>query len=455
MVLQTRSDARHFLYDHAEVGPSLGMYGVASVVAPTQMTDVKHFGNENFGPNHFSGRAKIILPNRNGNDQQKEAGELFPALGDLAHASPVDWTDTWNNEPWELVYGGTGDERQVTWDQLNDICKRALRRVLFFYWGPKGPWRDSAGRDNSDFSYGVDDWLASAAGLTIQPSSDPAHNESGFSSMLLTTDVTSGLYAYHLRGVPVQPGDKLFLAMNAIIVSGGPVTFQVWDYTANTWVQLLTSVLTATGEGARLHFGPRHFGVGSGTFKVNVRIGVGASSIVAVDSMPGHDPDEAYWKTPAWLTQNWRLQGLLEADYGRAIGNDVYGLRSKQYTAWMPNLDYTPENLEEDANPNAIQVMGPRTRGLPDKELWYAGQRQESDRVAFEDDSEVIHLDEDLYKAALLAEAALALEARDRRGPGGKWLSLYSRSEQLLEAQRVVRKQPAMRPQARRVRTAL
>jgi hypothetical protein len=327
--------------------------------------------------------------------------------------------------------------------------------VLFFYWGPKGPWLDASGRDNSDFSYGVDDWTASAAGLSISPSEDRAHNETGYGSMLLAS-TGAGLYAYHVRGISgIRPEDQWFLPANVIIVEGnGPVTWEIWNYTGNVWVSRLSSIASAQGEGARLHLEPQNFGVSAGVYKLNARIGVPSGTTVAVDCVPGHELHETYWKTPAWLTQNWRLQGLQEADYGRGLSDNTYSLRAKTYKAWEPNLDYTPENFEEDANPNALQLMEPR-RGLPAKELWYAGQRQMSDRVTFEDDYETIHVDEDIYKAALLAEAGRALESRDQLGPNGKWMRLVFENEVTLAAQKVVRRPPAVRPQATRVRTAL
>ena len=171
------------------------------------------------------------------------------------------------------------------------------------------------------------------------------------------------------------------------------------------------------------------------------------------DAFPNHYRNGLSWNTPAWCDANWKLSRLEEYSYTQNLVADADEARSRQYHSWQPRIDYTPENLAEDASPNHLQVLPPR-RSLPAKDLFYRGLRPVSDAYV-EGETNLTHGNDVMLYAAFAVEVLALLESRDHLGPQGRWLSLQRDYQTQVDTQRAARQQAAVAPQARHSVTAI
>lgn len=452
----TPRQARIKLYDHPVIGPSLGLYGTATSVTGSALTDATKLGTTSYGPNAFNGQATIVLPNQSGAEREKVAGAVTTA-GVLAPTSAA-WTGSYTNEPYEILWGA--GKRKLTIAQLVEAARLAMREVYFLYYAPVGFWRTAAGIDNSDFSEGVADWLASGASLSVTQSEDRAHCMFGFDSMLLVNSSGADRYVYHSIGKGVQPNDTYWSAVLARIVTGsGSLSVTWWDATSSlAGVTQIGQTLAGQGAGADLHFG-QQLAIPANCYRLNMRITVPDGMTVAIDSLPGHDMAGLWLTPPDWLTANFRLHSINDVTYGRDLSTGVELAGTRNPDAWKSRIDYLTQNGAEDARPGAVQVLkGPGRRitgSLPARDLLWAGLRQESDRCDFADESDVFYGSEDMYMAAYRWYVAQMLEARDQLGPNGKWQALMREERSTLDAQRIVRAEPVSVAMGTRRRTVV
>jgi hypothetical protein len=451
----TPRQARIKLYDHPVIGPHLGRYGTASSVSPTILVDTTELSSGGLGENSFKGQASIVLPGRSGTDREKSAGSLI--AGSLFHNEQVNWTSTFTNEPYEIIWGAS--KRRLGFQRLVEAGDLAMRRVYFRYAGPIGPWKNSDGDDNSDFSRGVNDWTPSGANLTIQASDDAAHNMTGFSSMLLTNVSGADRYVYHLYGVPVQPGTDLWSAVLLKAVSGsGTVAVSWWDATAAiAGSAQLGSTRTTVGAGAEVQLG-QQLGIPSNCYLLNMRITIPTGMVVAVDSLPGHDLRQSWFPIVDWARRGYHVGSIQEMEYGSPLRDGVQMLSSRHPRVWRKGIDYDLDNQDENARPNYIQVLGGPGRrvseggGLPAASLWLDGLRQESDRIDFTVESALFRGNEDLFMSAYRYEVANMLEGRDNAGEKGRWQRLMRTEEAVLASQRLVTERQFLSPVSAAVR---
>lgn len=439
----TPRQARIKLYDHPVIGPGLGFYGTATSISPSALTDVLKLGTGTFAPHTFDRLASVILPNRGGTEKEKTAGLLTVATGVLAPFPATNVWGTYTNEPYEIIWS-TG-RRRLTYANIAEAQRQAMREVYFLYYAPVGFWKDASGRDNSDFSYGVAEWLPSGTLLSINPDADTAHNISGFSSMLLVNTSGADRYVYHSLGKAVQPGDRYWAAALIKILSGtGAVSVSLWDATVSlAGATQIGQTLTAQGAGSEVHYG-QSITIPGNCYRLQMRITLATGVSAAVDALPGHDQNGASLPPPPWITSNSRLHSINEMHHGRDLRQGVQLANTADPRAWRHLIDYKVTNQAEAARPEGVQILrGPgrrfnRAELLPSADLWWAGLRQESDRVDFIDEGDVYNGNEDLYMAALRKHAAIALEARDALGPSGKWTALAHEEQITLDTQRIV-----------------
>lgn len=436
------SDIRNMGYIHDVIGPALGFRGTASALSGLSLTDPDNFG-ASYGANHFNQQYLIALPNRTGTDREKMAGRLTGSVLSLDDA--VAYLGSYPNEPYEAIKGGSGPEK-ITLDRLNNAAQSALRSIYF-------DTRECLSQLFDDGSFNSPDitsWTPSSGNpgdITIEKSADPAHNLPGGLYSVLANYVTSNRYFSASTPFGAQAGDSLWIAALPILLTWGTATLQVWDVTNN---RQIGQTLTVTGQGA-FHLGAS-FGIGSAPCQVNVRLGGSAGTLIAWDCLPNHNREGLTFLPPAWVDQNWKLHGIDVYSYGRDVSQGAQRASSGQPERWMPRVDYTTAHGSEDAQPGTVSVMKSVHRSMPSNDMFYVGQRRESDRSQLLSETDTINVDFDMMEAAFLELVCEMLEARDRLGPGGTWQMLEKDYESYVAAQRVAREAPAPQPrQERRV----
>lgn len=440
--------ARIKLYDHPVIGPHLGIYGTTTNVSTTAITDPVRLGAGSYGPNAFKGQATIILPSENGNAREKDAGALA-AGGVLSHnmGSGNNWSGAVPAaSPYEILWGS--GKRKVQFNHLVEAGRLAMRHVYFRYVAPIGPWKDSTGRDNSDFSQGID-WTASGGSLLVSASQDPGNNIVGFNSMLLANTSGADRYVYNNYGFAVYPGQTWYLAALLKVIAGsGTVVISWWDATATiAGATQIMETRSFVGPGLEAELGQK-ITIPAGCYKVQMRITLPTGMTVAVDSLPGHDLEASWLPTPDYVKHSYHLGDVQEWWYAREVATGAYLLQGRRPERWRFGVDYDLDPSEENQRPSHVQVLtGPGRRadwGLPSRSLWIDSLRQESDRTDFVGESSSYDGDEDLFMAAYRYEVAWMLEGRDNLGPSGRWARLAAQELVTLDAQRLVKQRSSL-----------
>lgn len=421
MTAFARPDIRHWFYK--KLGrDDLGWYGTAATISGTALTDALNLAGANEGDNLYDDGI-IYFPNETGNDVWKFAG--LHTAPTIAHASSLNWSGTLTakvNQPYEWMRGG------LTPDVFNECIRKGARDLVFETYTPLGDLFEDSDFADSD----TDSWVGSSADITIEKTTQQAYNRTGYRSLLLTHNA-SRVYATAAVPYACQPGDQLYFGALPIIAAtdshatGGPATFTVWDVTHN----VALDTVTFTGKT------PQHYGrvitMPPGCYAVNVRMGAAQGSIVAWDALPNHDLEAQRVTLPTGLDRGWKLLGFEQAGYGRNVATNVQNAHSRVYRAWKRLSDFSPENLNEDADPRSLQILHPD--GLPDADMWFHFRQRESERVTLEDETSSINVeDEEMLMAAVGVYLYDVLYQTDKQQ---RWRDLKDEAQMTVDAQKL------------------
>jgi len=427
----SRVEARHQLFDDGAIGPAVGWYGVATGSSVTVLTDPVKLASSLRGPTFFQGQGRVILPGRAATDRERDAGRVTQA-GELTLAGPALGSAVANGESYEFI------RRGLSWDRLNAAWAEALRHVYFETTTPVSQLL----RDGDLSGLESDAWLASSPDLTFSYSNASEHNDTGFQSLLVSYGGVSDTNTLSQAvGWGVQQGGQFYLAGLVKVLSGTAY----WEVLQLGNPTPLRDRVTLTADNQWVHVGGMYSPRSQGT--CNLVLGGTHGALVAWDAFPSHYREGLSWKAPGWLDANWKLSRLEEYHYARNLGADLNDARSRQYQSWQPRIDYTPENLAEEANPNRLQVLPPR-RSLPAHDLFYRGRRPVSDAYV-ENETNPTHGNDVMIYAAFAVEVLSMLETRDHLGERGLWLTKQREYQTTVDTQRAARQEAAVAPRSR------
>lgn len=417
-------EIRRLAYELPFFGPrELGWYGVASAISTTAVTDVTRFGNREANNSSLED-ARVILPNRSGNDLEKALG-LMDGAGAIAHREAQPYSTTFTNEPYEVIRKG------FKLAELNRCVQDAMRELYFANYSPMADCEDA------DFGFrplgDVGAWPVSHVSVTRAKTADASLNLSGFFSLDVTYN-TADKYVFQSSSTVVQPLQQRWVGAGAIIVGQGPAILRMWDESHGREIGY------AQALGGEVHLG-FSYTVPEDCFLVRRRLECGtAGGRIAWDYTSGHALADLNPKTPAEIDANWKLLSLNEAHYRQQAGGTdalyASALRSRQYKTWFSGQDYATENEIETANPNAIQVLPPRT-SFPACDMFYYAQRQESSRSQLLNETDTTNFDREMIMHAVTVKLCQLLRRHDGEG---SWRDVEAAAQKHLDAQRIMRR---------------
>lgn len=430
----SRYEARGLLFTDEVIGPAIGWRSTFTTLTPTAAIDLYKFTATYRGIAYLVNQGMIILPGADPNDRSRPPGLLTPASGSLANGG-TPWSFSDSNVPYEFI------RRGVTWDQLNAAFSRALEEVYFETTEPVSNVFPGGSFGELPYdSFAVDD-----PDLELTFSSDAAHNDTGFYSMLLNN--TGGVDHYVDLAAPLhmRRGRKfwlgiLFKILTPGLEAGSAIKFDVINDDTTASVDLTSLNYRSKGS---YHLG-KTITCPDDDVGLNLRITLPAGALVAIDAIANHYIDGLSWRgIPSWIDANWKLRRLEEYHYreGAIDSAGVTYASSRQYQSWLQRRDYTPEVLGEEVNPGGIQVLPPH-KEMPACDLFYRGQRQVSD-VYVEGEDNVVKARDRYVMAAYKVKVLSLLESAHPRGTDGVWLRNQRMQQRIVDEQRMVEETPA------------
>lgn len=400
----TLADARQEVLDDPDFGPAIGWYGTATTLAANSLTDPVRFGG--FAGNYFSNQGRVALPSLSSNDRERDVGILTAGGGGTIALRGPAIAAVGSNVPYLFL------RRGIHLDRFNNCFDKAVAQEYFQQRSAVSnifPDGDLLGQD-----YGG--WLASHSDLSFSFDNSAEYNDSGYYSLLLNFGgALNTRYLARAAHWGMQSGERFYLAAIIKLVSGGPLT---WDVYNETTAAKLRSTVTISQTGEWFHVGGQYTTGSIGNH--NLRIGANAGTIAVVDCLPNHYLDGLGWDAPSYIDQRFKLDRIDEYEYSRRVTTDVDMARSRQYTSWRRRRDFDVEVLAGEANPGRVQLLPPR-RSLPAHDLFYRVTRRMSDLYTLGESNPTPGTDDTQVMYQMRVEVANMLEARDRLGPNGLW----------------------------------
>lgn len=406
-------DVRHYLYE-TYGAEALGRYSVASDFDTDGLTDARIFNSTIGNVGQYVNKG-VFRPNQPDPDRYKRLGRINTGthkatIADTAYVNIIDLD-------WELLPPDI--------DPDIDIMKtiEESQNLLFFpNLQPNFLFVDG------DCSLGgTSEW--DDADTDEEKTSNQRYNESGFRSLQLTFTATG--YVQQLTPLAgINPLDRLALYACPIVISGGPVSWEIINHDTGVTIPCANGVTQfSAASRVPLTMGGL-FNVPAGCDRINQKIGAPSGTIVAFDCFPGANLNDLRMPAPASLDAPHKLIGFGPANYSHLISTGVYSSRSRRLNTWKRKVDYgDPEPSLADATAPRLPIYRDQ---LPEADYWYYVYRPWSDRYPMDGEQKGTEAPPALVKAA--AAYLMGVRLRVKRHTAG-YDDLIKYNAAILDAQ--------------------
>lgn len=409
----TRGQVRQLVYAGTKI-PGAGHAATADSVVANGIVNAAAFNDSGAGASDYVNG--WIYRNLQADPNRVKRGSVI--VGSEWTHEQIAYTDALT----DLAYEAVGWLHPDTW---NECIRLALRQIYFEDWFPVTPWTDGdfiSSSVNSPY-----DWQAAASGTSVTKDSTQDRGNSGKNSLVLTGagyTRTSSLY--------VRPAQRLTHGADYRAEGLVTATYSLIDVTNN--VTLFTDSTTARAWRHVLHTDT----IPPNCYEVKAQLQT-SSGVSVFDTTFGQIATDRELSIPAAIDEAWRLIGFGPAYYSAAISGttSAWDATSRLREAWLRPFDYDLDVLNEDANPQRLQIN--RDEGLSqERDFWIYGMRAWSDINPLTDETSTTDAPEDLLLSAVYYQLALALTHSYPMDP--RWPQLRDEVKVVLDAQRFARR---------------